>query len=125
MLSTVLGLIVILPAFAHQTKLDAVRERVQQIYDFPALDDELKTEQEQAVINAGIIPVLDRAAEVERVLQDHIDFALGFGTFSQNALYLAELFLGQSERFEYATQAPLHIFTREAKTWVPKVPLEP
>ncbi|KAH7713696.1 hypothetical protein AAVH_18974 [Aphelenchoides avenae] len=69
-------------------------EQVRKIRDFRDLGEVVERERERAVITTGIIPVLQHSAEIERFLEANKEFAKEFGTFAQNAVYLAELYLG-------------------------------
>lgn len=93
--SAVLLVLVVLPAaLAHPSKLDSIMEQVRKIRDFRDLGEVVERERERAVITTGIIPVLQHSAEIERFLEANKEFAKEFGTFAQNAVYLAELYLG-------------------------------
>lgn len=87
---------VLLPALAHQSGLDLVRARVQQIHDIPSLVEELSREADRAVITVGMLPaVYGYATDIERFLETHKDFAREFGPFAWQAAHLAELYVSR------------------------------
>lgn len=93
----VLGILLMLPAFALLSKLNTDRERAQKIHDFEAFTNAIDKVRERAVITTGIIPALRASAHIERLLEANKELASGFGIFARNVVYLAKLYLAQGE----------------------------
>lgn len=95
--ATLLGILVLLPALAHQEEVDPVLERAQKIRDLEMILHAIPREGEGAVINLGILPAVYRSAKIERLLKEDKEFAHEFGPFARDTAYLARLYLSKGE----------------------------
>ncbi|KAH7703108.1 hypothetical protein AAVH_29728 [Aphelenchoides avenae] len=116
--SAVFGILILLPAVAHRHDFVSVVARLQKIHDIPTLFEEIEREGERALITVAINPaVYVFSAEIESYLEGHKKFALGFGRYAQDAVYLAKLYLSRDE-LQPDTRNELTADVEEFEKWL-------